>query len=102
MKRSVDRLSSVVLAIFGACCLAVPLLGFVLDVGAGTDDRASEVIGMLHPEFAPKPLFSFFEPSETLEPWLFVGQVLIGISIFGWVVIYRLKKPKNNEDEDFS
>lgn len=64
--------------------LALPILAGYVDIGAGTDDQAGEMIGQLTPGFTPTPFWESFEPSEALEPILFAVQVALGIALFAW------------------
>lgn len=81
----------IVLSLFAVFCLAVPVVSNFVDFGSGADDQAGELVGRLAPEHNAEPLFSSFEPSEALEPWLFALQVLIGLSLLGWAV-YAIRK----------
>jgi cobalt/nickel transport protein len=53
---------------------------------AGTDDKATDAIGELRPDY--KPWFAFlWEPSDELEPYLFMLQGGLGaafIAYFAW------------------
>ncbi|MDO4692240.1 MAG: energy-coupling factor ABC transporter permease [Porphyromonadaceae bacterium] len=69
-------------------CLAAPILSAYIDFGEGSDDRAGAMVESLAPDYLPTPFFEGYEPSETLEPWLFVLQVVVGIALFVWA--YRL------------
>lgn len=69
-------------------CLAAPILSAYIDFGEGSDDRAGAMVESLAPDYMPMPLFEGYEPSEALEPWLFVLQVTLGIALFIWG--YRL------------
>lgn len=64
-------------------CLAVPILSQFVDFGGGTDDAASEIVqGITGKEQVLQTPAIGFEPSEALEPWMFVLQIAIGVAIF--------------------
>lgn len=71
--------------------LALPIVGIVVDFGSGTDDQAGEMVTSLAPGYEPSPFFTAYEPSEAAEPWLFVLQIVIGMSLFAWA-LYTLGK----------
>ena len=71
-------------ALLALGALALPILAGYVDIGAGTDDQAGEMIGQLTPGFTPTPFWESFEPSEALEPILFAVQVALGIALFAW------------------
>ncbi len=82
------------LAVCGLIFLLLPLLGNVMELGDGTDDKAGELIQTVNPDYIPHPFWQGFEPSEAAEPWLFVLQVAIGIALFAWA--FRLLKKQKN------
>lgn len=69
-------------------CLTAPILSAYIDFGEGSDDRAGAMVESLAPDYMPMPLFEGYEPSDALEPWLFVLQATLGIALFIWG--YRL------------
>lgn len=83
---SIGRGRILALSLGALLCLALPVLGGIIDFGAGADDMAGEAVMSLSPSHDPSPFFSAFEPSEALEPWLFALQVLIGLVLFGWAI----------------
>lgn len=74
------------LSLLALVCLALPVLGTVIDFGGGTDDAAGEMVASINPQHDTAPFFTAFEPSEAAEPWLFVLQVLVGVGLFSWAV----------------
>lgn len=87
-------------ALLALIALALPFVAGFIDIGAGTDDQAGEMIGTLLPGFTPSPFWESFEPSETLEPLLFALQVGIGIGIFAWgYLLLRRRAHKHSEDK---
>ncbi len=94
MKKSTNK---IILAIVLLLCLAAPLASIWIDFGGGTDDAACEVIeGIAGPEPAMSVPAIGYEPSDEAEPWLFVLQVAIGITIFA--VAYALLKRKTHDN----
>ncbi len=76
--------SRLVLSLGALVCLALPLLAGYIDFGEGTDDAAGGMVQALRPGFEETPMVALFEPSEALEPWLFVLQVAVGVGLFAW------------------
>lgn len=76
--------SRIILSIGALVCLVLPLLAGYIDFGEGTDDAAGGMVQTLSPDFQESPMVALFEPSEALEPWLFVLQVAVGIGLFAW------------------
>lgn len=75
-------------------CLALPLMAGYIDFGGGTDDAAGELVEQIAPQHQVSPWFEAFEPTEALEPWLFVLQALVGVLLFYWgyrVLVSRRK-----------
>lgn len=83
--RPISLSSKILLGLLALVGLALPLMAGYIDIGAGTDDQAGEVVSSIAPNYTPTAWVEFFEPSEALEPWLFVGQVAIGIGLIVWV-----------------
>lgn len=77
-----SRARGVMLSVGALLCLAAPIVSAYVDFGEGSDDRAGAMVETISPTYSPNPFFTTFEPSEALEPWLFVLQVLIGILLF--------------------
>lgn len=90
-KQAVPRRHSILLSLGAVLCLAVPILGGYIDFGEGADDRAGEMVEQLNNTYNAEALFTSFEPSEALEPWLFALQVLIGIVLFVLALRYARK-----------
>lgn len=88
---------SIILALLGLLFLAAPIASMFIDFGSGTDDAACDVIEDVtgSGQFINIDTLGL-EPSEAAEPWLFVLQVVIGLSIF-FIAIWQLKKLKNNK-----
>lgn len=86
-------------ALLAVISLALPIIAGFVDIGAGTDDQAGEMIGSLVPNFSPTPFWESFEPSETAEPLLFALQVAIGIALFAWgfMLLRRKHQAKHAE-----
>jgi len=76
--------------------LAVLVVGmFYLNRGGarvGSDDQAESAIRVLRPGYHPIAV-PFWQPGETAEGLLFVGQGSAGIAILGWV-IHRLRRKR--------
>ena len=87
---------ALMLSALALICVAIPLVGGLIDFGSGTDDQAGEAISILSPQHEIKVLFQGFEPSEWLEPLLFAFQVSIGIALFTWA-IYALRSYLNKK-----
>lgn len=86
------------LAVCGLIFLLIPLLGNVIELGGGTDDKAGELIQTVNPDYTTRPLWEGFEPSEAAEPWLFVLQVAIGIGLFVWAFRILMKQKNSKHD----
>lgn len=82
--KTISRSKTIILSSLAFICLALPLVGGILDFGVGTDDRAGEMIEALNPHHDTSSLISTFEPTEGAEPWFFALQVLIGLGLFTW------------------
>lgn len=89
-----SKARGVLLSLGALLCLAAPVVSAYVDFGEGSDDRAGAMVESLAPTYSPEPLFTAFEPSDALEPWLFVLQVVIGILLF-WGAYRLLAKPTN-------
>lgn len=76
--------SRIALSIGALVCLVLPLMAGYVDFGEGTDDAAGGMVQTLRPGFEENLMVPLFEPSEALEPWLFVLQVAVGIGLFVW------------------
>lgn len=67
-------------------CLGAPIVSMFVDFGGGTDDAASgqvqEILGLAEEQQVLEVPSMGFEPSDALEPWMFVLQVVIGILLF--------------------
>lgn len=81
-------------------CLGAPIASMFVDFGGGTDDAASdqvrELVGLAEEQQVLEVPNMGFEPSEALEPWMFVLQVLIGILLFVGALIAIRKLPKHS------
>lgn len=91
MARPLGIAKTLALSSLALLTLAVPVVGMMVDFGSGTDDQAGDMVMSLAPSHDPSPFFTAYEPSETAEPWLFVLQVVIGLSLFSWAM-WTLKK----------
>ena len=81
-------------------CASIPILGIFFDFGGGTDDAASEIIEQTTGGGKPLDVDYFgYVPTDQTEPWLFVLQILIGVSIFISAYIL-LKRLINNKKRD--
>lgn len=84
----------ITLYIAAGLCLVLPLMAGYIDFGGGTDDAAGQLVEQIAPQHQVAPWFEAFEPSEALEPWLFVLQALVGVALFYWgyrVLVSRRK-----------
>ena len=94
--KPITKMRALMLSALALICVAIPLVGGLIDFGSGTDDQAGEAISILSPQHEIKVLFQGFEPSEWLEPLLFAFQVSIGIALFTWA-IYALRSYLNKK-----
>ena len=94
--KPITKMRALMLSALALICVAIPLVGGLVDFGSGTDDQAGEAISILSPQHEIKVLFQGFEPSEWLEPLLFAFQVSIGIALFTWA-IYALRSYLNKK-----
>jgi cobalamin biosynthesis protein CbiM/cobalt ECF transporter T component CbiQ len=84
------------LAIIGVLTALVAGMFFLNYSGArlGSDDRAETAVRALRPSYHPIAV-PVWQPGNTAEGWLFVGQGAVGIVILGWV-IYRLRRGRRS------
>lgn len=90
--KPLGKLQTLGVSIAVLACLALPILAGYTDFGEGTDDLAGQMAQQLNSGYEATPLFSLFEPSEYAEPWLFVLQVTIGLSLFVGAIYYARKR----------
>lgn len=83
--RSMPMSSKISLGLFALLGLTLPLMAGYFDFGLGTDDQAGDLVSTIAPNYTPMDWIKLFEPSEALEPWLFVVQVAIGLGLIAWV-----------------
>lgn len=81
----------ILLSLLAMVCIALPVIGTVIDFGGGTDDAAGEMVASISPQHDTTPFVTAFEPSEAAEPWFFVLQVLIGVGLFAWA-LWKLRR----------
>lgn len=97
MNKTTNKILLVVILLL---CLAAPIASAWVDFGGGTDDAACDVIHSItgHEGQAIEMNAIGYEPTDAGEPWLFVLQVLIGISVFvtGYIL---LKKRADDKSE---
>jgi cobalt/nickel transport protein len=67
-----------------AAVLALAPLALAGDF-AGTDDQAADAIGQINPGYKPWTA-SFWEPSETVEPYLFALQAGLGLAFIAYFI----------------
>lgn len=95
-----SKLHNWLLAI-GVVSLAVLPLVFVKGEFGGSDDRAEQAIGEIHPDYHRwfKPLF---EPaSPEVESLLFASQAALGAGVIGYVIgLYRGRQERSEQPQD--
>lgn len=90
MRRTANK---VILGFLALLALSVPIVGIFVDFGSGTDDAAGEMIWEIAPSYQPAERNFGLSPSEDVEPWLFVLQIVIGLVVFA-VALYALKRSR--------
>lgn len=95
------RTKQIILVLIMVLCISVPVMSIFIDFGGGTDDAASGIVQSItgQEQVLDAPAIGF-EPSEGLEPWMFVLQVLIGVIIFIFAFRALKKQDKSSRVED--
>ncbi|MDO4771341.1 hypothetical protein [Porphyromonas sp.] len=93
--------NKIILIVILLLCLAAPVASAWIDFGGGTDDAACEVIhNITGVEGQAIEMGAIgHEPTDASEPWLFVLQVLIGISVFvgGYILLKKHADDKSGQ-----
>lgn len=82
----------ILLIAVGIIFILIPISAMYIDWGGGSDDAACVLIEQISPKAEYKPHINWgYEPTDKQETLLFVGQILIGLFIFGFS-LYKLNK----------
>jgi cobalamin biosynthesis protein CbiM len=88
-------------AVIAICIVSIPMLMYAGQELDGADDQGGEAVQSIVSDYTPW-FSSIFEPSDSMEPWLFRLQTVIGLAII-CIVLYvawrRYGKPKKQELE---
>lgn len=91
--------SSVILVLVACLIIAVPLL--VPSLGGeftGTDDRATQAIASLKPDYKPWFAPLWVPPSKEVESMLFALQAAFGAGLLGYVIGRRHEARRRDAD----
>jgi len=95
----VKKYSSMILVLASCLIIAIPLL--VPSFGgefAGTDDRATQAIASLKPDYKPWFAPLWVPPSKEVESMLFALQAALGAGLLGYVIGRRHEARRRNAD----
>lgn len=85
----------ILLVCIGVIFILVPISSVYIDWGMGSDDAACLLIEQINPKAEYKSHINWgYEPTDKQETLLFVGQIIIGLFIFGFS-LYKLNKMNN-------